>query len=71
MIFDLASTKENSHDFVRPELTNCSTSVDINFSATLANNFEVLFMGERTSTIKVSSDRKLAKITLITHPRNG
>ena len=71
MAFDLSSTQEASHDFIHPELTNCSFSVDLTFSRALLNNIEILFLGERSSTFYVSSDRKVTKNTLITYPANG
>ena len=60
--FDLTSTQEASHDFIHPELTNCSISVDLTFSRALPNKKEILFLGERSSTLYVSSDRKVTKI---------
>ena len=58
MAFDLTSTQEASHYFINPELTNCTISVEPKFDAPLAGNIELLFMGERASTVYVRSDRK-------------
>ena len=66
MAFDLTSIQEASHDFIHPELTNCTISVELKFDAGLANNVELLFMGERASTVYVRSDRKITKNTLMT-----
>ena len=66
MAFDLVSTQEASHDFIHPELTNCTISVELKFDAPLAGNNELLFLGERASTVYVRSDRKIAKKTLMT-----
>ena len=33
MVFDLTSTKEATHDFIHPELTNSSLSVELKFKA--------------------------------------
>ena len=66
MAFDLTSTQEASHDFIHPELTNCTISLELNFDAGLGNNVELLFMGERASTVYVRSDRKITKNTLMT-----
>ena len=66
MAFDLTSTQEASHEFIHPELTNCTISVEPKFDAPLAGNIELLFMGERASTEYVRSDRKIAKNTLMT-----
>ena len=57
LVFDLTSTQEASHDFVHPELTNCSISVQLTFDGTLAANVEILFLGERSSTFYVNSER--------------
>ena len=38
MAFDLTSTQEASHDFIHPELTNCTISVELQFDAPLAGN---------------------------------
>ena len=66
MAFDLTSTQEASHDFIHPELTNCTILVELKFDAGLANNVELLFMGERASTVYVRSDRKITINTLMT-----
>ena len=68
MAFDLTSTQEASHDFnfIHPELTNCTISVELKFDAGLANNVELLFMGERASTVYARSDEKITKNTLMT-----
>ena len=65
MAIDLTSTQEASHDFIHPELTNCTISVELKFDAPLGENVELLFMGERASTVYVRSDRKIAKNTLM------
>ena len=61
MDFDLTSTQEASHDFSHPQLTNCTISVELQFDAPLAENIELLIMGERASTVYVHSDRKIVK----------
>ena len=66
MAFDLTSTQEASHDFIHPELTNCTVLLELNFDADLGNNVELLFMGERASTVYVRSDKKIIKNTLMT-----
>ena len=68
MALDLTSTQEASHDFIHPEMTNCSISVALTFSRALTDNIEILFLGERSSTFYVSSERKVTKNTLITYP---
>ena len=56
MAFDLTSTQEASHDFIHPELTNCTIPVEVKLGAGLANNVKLLFMGKRASTVFVRSD---------------
>ena len=65
LVFDLTSTQEATHDFVHPELTNASISVEMKFSTALTNNIEILLLGEKTSTIYVNSDRNVTKNTLL------
>ena len=60
--FDLTSTQEASHDFIHPELTNYSISVDLTFSRALAHNVETLLLGERKATFYITSDLNV-KIT--------
>lgn len=71
MVFDLTSTQQATHDFIHPELTNSSITVELTFEASLANNVEILFMGERTSTIFVDSDRSVSKNVMMPTNRNG
>ena len=51
MVFDLTSTQQASQDFIHPELTNCSISIELKFSAALPNNIEIFIIGEKASTI--------------------
>ena len=71
MAFDLTSTQEASHDFLHPELTNCSISVDLQFADALANNIEIILLGEKSSALYITSDRKVTKNALVTFPENG
>ena len=41
MVFYLTSTQQASHNFIHPELTNCSISIELKFSAALPNNIEI------------------------------
>ena len=66
MAFDLTSTQEASHDFINPELTKCTISVELKFDTPLAEKIELLIMGERSSTVYLRSDRKLVRNTLMT-----
>ena len=41
MVFDVTNTQQASHDFIHPELTNSSKTVELKFSAALPNNIEI------------------------------
>ena len=66
MIFDLTSTQQASHDFIHPELTNCSISVELKFSVALQNKNESFIIGEKASTIFVDSARRVSKNQILT-----
>ena len=66
MVFALTSTEQASHDLVHPELTNCSISIKLKFSAALPINIEILFIGERV-TIFIDSARKVSKNHILTN----
>ena len=51
MVFDLTSAQQVSHDFIHPELTNSSISVELKFSAALPSNIEIFIIGQKVSTI--------------------
>ena len=61
MVFDLTSTPQASHDFIYPELTNCSISVELKFSVALPNNIEIFIIGEKASTTFVDKARRVSK----------
>ena len=61
MVFDLTSTQEATHDFIHPELTNSSISVELKFDTALTNNVEVFFLGEKSSTVYIDSARNVSK----------
>ena len=61
IVFDLTSTQEATHDFSHPELTNSSLSVELKFGAALSNNIEILFLGEKCSTVYIDSARNVSK----------
>ena len=48
MVFDLTSIQEATHDFIHPELTNSSLSVELKFDAALAHNVEIFFLGGKS-----------------------
>ena len=47
LVFDLTSTQEATHDFIHPELTNSSLSVELKFDAALVHNVEIFLLGEK------------------------
>ena len=67
MVFDLTSTQQASHDFIHPELINCSISVELKFSVALPNNIEIFNIGEKGSTISVDSARRVSKNHILTN----
>ena len=67
MVFDLTSTQQASHDFIHPELRNCSVSIELKFSAALAYNVEIFLIGEKASTIYIDSARKVSKNHILTN----
>ena len=66
LAFDLTSTQEASHDFIQN--LNCSIWVQFTFDGALAANVEILFLGERSSTFDVNSERKVTKNSIIIYP---
>ena len=70
MCFDFTSTEEASHDYVHPELTNASLTVELKFNTALRENVEILFLGEKHSIIYIDSARNVSKNVLMT-PTNG
>ena len=60
MVFDLTSTQQASHDFIHPELTNCSILIEIKFLAALPSNIEIFIIGEKASTIFIDSARRVS-----------
>ena len=69
MVFDLTSSQQASHDFIHPELTNCSVSIKLKFSAALASKVENFLIREKASTIYIDSARKVSKNRIL--PANG
>ena len=67
MVFDLTRTQQASHDFIHPELTNCSISVELKFSVALPNNIEIFIIGEKASTIFVDNARRVSKNHILTN----
>ena len=63
-VFDVTSTQEATDDFIHPKLTNSSLSVQRKFSAALPNNIEILFLGEKCSTVYIDSARNVSKNVL-------
>ena len=59
--FDLKSTQQAAHDFLHPELTKCSVSLDLQFANGLTANLETAVWSIRSSNIFITSDRKVTK----------
>ena len=53
MAFDLTSTQEASHDFIHPELTNCSISVELTFSRALTVTLKFCFWENEINILRV------------------
>ena len=68
LVFDLTSTQEATHDFIQPELTNSSLSVELKFDTGLPNNIEIFFLGEKSSTVYIDSARNVSKNVLPMNP---
>ena len=64
MVFDLISTQEATQDFIHPEFTKSSLSVELKFDAALAHNVEIFILGEKASMIYIDSARNASKIAL-------
>ena len=67
MVFVMTSTQQASHDFIHPEVTNCSVSIELKFSAALAHNIEIFISGEKASIIYIDSERKVSKNHVLTN----
>ena len=61
MVFDLTSTQEATHDFIHPELTNSTITIELKFEKQLTDNVEIICLGEKSSTIYIDSVRKVSK----------
>ena len=62
IVFDLTSTRQASLDFILLDLTNCSVSIELKFSAVLPSNTEIFILGEKASTLFIDSAIKFRKI---------
>lgn len=60
MVFDLTSTQEATHDFIHPELTNCSVTVELKLGTPLPGNSVIFCLGEKASTIYIDSSRNVS-----------
>ena len=62
MVIDLTSTQDATHDFIHPELTNSSLSVELKFDADLPNNIEIFFLKEKSSTVTLTLQETYPKM---------
>ena len=67
MIFDLTRTQQASHDFIHPELTNCSISIELKFSAAVPTNIKIFIIEEKASTIFIDTARRVSKNHILTN----
>ena len=67
MVFELTNTQQASQDFIQPELTNFSVSIELKFSAALTHNVKKFIIGEKASTIHIDSARKVLKNHILTN----
>lgn len=65
IVFDLTSTQEASQEYIHPELTNTSLSLDLTFGRQIAAAIEVFLLGEKTSTIYINKSRNISKNALM------
>ena len=70
MIFDLTFSQEASYDFIHPELSNSSISVELKFFRALADNVEILLLGEEHNFF-ITSELNVTKNALINYPGHG
>ena len=61
MVFDMTSTQQASHDYLYPELTNVSISVELRFTAGLAANTDLFLGGEIISYLHQFTEKSLKK----------
>ena len=61
MLFDFISTPEAIQEFIHPQITNSSLSVELKFDVDLARNMQLFFLGEISSTIYIDSTRNVSK----------
>ena len=72
MCFDLTRAQQAAHDFLHPELTNCSVSLDLQFSNALTAKLEIFDRSIPSSNVFITSDRKVTKKVLQFRPsENG
>ena len=67
MVFDMTSTQQASHDYLYPELTIASISVELRFTAGLLANTETFFLGrdhQLSTSIRRKKSRKIALLKL-------
>ena len=68
MAFDLTFNQKDSQDFIHPELTSSSISVDLTFSRALADKVEMFLLDEWNPTFLHHFRPKNNKNALITYP---
>ena len=61
MVFALTGSQQASHNFIHPELTNCSISIELKFSVALPTKIEFFVIGDKSSTIIVDRAQRVSK----------
>ena len=72
MCFDLTSTQQAAHEFLHPELNNCSVPIDLQFSNASTANLENVVWTIRLSDVLLNLTDKLQRTSLQFRPsENG
>ena len=63
----MTRTQNASNDFIHRELTSCSISIELKFSAALPTSIELFIIGEKASTTFVDTARRVSKNLILTN----
>ena len=61
MVFDLTSTQESQSEVYYPEVVGSSLKLELNFTAALADTYELLVFGEKLTTLLIDQSGKVIK----------
>ena len=62
--FDLTSTQQEAQDFLHPEITNCSISLDLQLSNALTAILEIFVWDICSANVFITADHKVKKNVL-------